>query len=180
MESSGLVKNHLQCRRPWLGSWVGTICCRRDKWPTPVSLGFPCGSARKESVCNAGDLGSIPELGRFPWRRERLPTPILWPGEFHGLYSPRGCKKLDMTEWLLLSPVLKRLTFSVATLLDPHSVRSTVPDRALCISSYPVISLVSLWALQSPALCLIHFCIPGYISRLCYMQKCNSLYCNGL
>ena len=25
--------------------------------------GFPCGSAGKESVCNAGDLGSIPGLG---------------------------------------------------------------------------------------------------------------------
>ena len=27
-------------------------------------LGFPCGSADKKSACNAGDLGSIPELGR--------------------------------------------------------------------------------------------------------------------
>ena len=27
---------------------------------------FPCGSAGKESTCNAGDLGSIPGLGRFP------------------------------------------------------------------------------------------------------------------
>ena len=27
-------------------------------------LGFPCGSADKESACNAGDLGSIPGLGR--------------------------------------------------------------------------------------------------------------------
>ena len=27
---------------------------------------FPCGSAGKESACNAGDLNSIPELGRFP------------------------------------------------------------------------------------------------------------------
>ena len=26
-----------------------------------------------------------PGLGRFPWRRERLPTPVFWPGEFHGL-----------------------------------------------------------------------------------------------
>ena len=26
--------------------------------------GFPCGSASKESACNAGDLGSIPGLGR--------------------------------------------------------------------------------------------------------------------
>ena len=28
--------------------------------------GFPCGSAGKESSCNAGDLGSIPRLGRSP------------------------------------------------------------------------------------------------------------------
>ena len=34
--------------------------------PTPVFLGFPCGSAGKESTCNAGDLCSIHELGRFP------------------------------------------------------------------------------------------------------------------
>ena len=31
-----------------------------------VFLGFPCGSAGKESTCNAGDLGSIPGLGRSP------------------------------------------------------------------------------------------------------------------
>ena len=34
---------------------------------------------------------------KIPWRRERLPTPVFWPGEFHGLYSPWGHKELDMT-----------------------------------------------------------------------------------
>ena len=29
-----------------------------------------------------------PWVGKIPWRRERLPTPVFWPGEFHGLYSP--------------------------------------------------------------------------------------------
>ena len=29
-------------------------------------MGFPCGSAGKESACNAGYLGSIPGLGRSP------------------------------------------------------------------------------------------------------------------
>ena len=24
-------------------------------------------------------------VGKIPWRRERLPTPVFWPGEFHGL-----------------------------------------------------------------------------------------------
>ena len=28
----------------------------RDRLPTPVFLGFPCGSAGKESACNVGDL----------------------------------------------------------------------------------------------------------------------------
>ena len=61
-------------------------------------LGFPCGSAGKESTCDAGDLGLIPGLGRSCWRWERLPTPVFWPGEFHGLYSPWGLKESDMTE----------------------------------------------------------------------------------
>ena len=34
--------------------------------PTPVFWGFPGGSAGKEFVCNVGDLGSIPGLGRSP------------------------------------------------------------------------------------------------------------------
>ena len=46
--------------------WVGKIHWRRDRLPTPVFLGFPCGSAGKESASNAGDLGSIPGLGRSP------------------------------------------------------------------------------------------------------------------
>ena len=34
------------------------------------------------------------------WRREQLPTPVFWPGEFHGLYSPWGRKESDTTEQL--------------------------------------------------------------------------------
>ena len=37
------------------------------------TLGFPCGSAGKESACNAGDLGSIPGLGRSPEERKGYP-----------------------------------------------------------------------------------------------------------
>ena len=38
----------------------GRIHWRRDRLPTPVFLGFPCGSAGKESTCYAGDPSSIP------------------------------------------------------------------------------------------------------------------------
>ena len=38
--------------------------------------GFPGSSDGKESKYNARDLGLIPGSGRFPWRRDRLPTPV--------------------------------------------------------------------------------------------------------
>ena len=63
---------------------VGKICWRRDRPPTPVFLGFPCGSADKESAYNAGDFGSIPGLGRS--LREGNTT-VFWPPEFW-----TGCK----------------------------------------------------------------------------------------
>ena len=44
-----------------------------------------------------------PWVGKIAWRRERLPPPVFWPGEFHGLYSPWGCKEVDTTEQLSLS-----------------------------------------------------------------------------
>ena len=39
-----------------------------------------------------------PWVGKIPWRWERLPTPVFWPGESHGLYSPWGSKESDTTE----------------------------------------------------------------------------------
>ena len=38
-----------------------------------VFTGFPGGSNSKESACNAGDPGSIPEFGRFPGERSGYP-----------------------------------------------------------------------------------------------------------
>ena len=40
---------------------------------TPVFLGFPCGSAGKESACNAGDLGSVLGLERSPGEGKGYP-----------------------------------------------------------------------------------------------------------
>ena len=51
------------------------------------SEGFPDGSA--ESACNAGDLGSIPGLGRYPGEGNDNPLQSL-PGEAHGQKSLAG------------------------------------------------------------------------------------------
>ena len=45
-------------------------------------------------------------VGKIPWRRDRLPTLVFWPGEFHGLYSPWGHKVSDTTEWLTFRVVV--------------------------------------------------------------------------
>ena len=39
-------------------------------------------------------------VGKIPWRRERLPTPVFWPGEFNKLYSPWDPKESDTTQCL--------------------------------------------------------------------------------
>ena len=46
---------------------------RRDRLPTPVFLGFRGGSAGIESVCNVGDLDSVPGLGRSPGEGKGYP-----------------------------------------------------------------------------------------------------------
>jgi len=46
--------------------------------------GFPCGSAGKESACKAGDLGSIPGLGRSPGEGKGYPL------QYSGLENSKG------------------------------------------------------------------------------------------
>ena len=70
------------------------------------TLGFPDGSAGKESACNAkdtGDLGSIPGLERSPGQGNGNPLQYFLPEKSHGQrslvgYSPWGHKESDVTE----------------------------------------------------------------------------------
>ena len=64
-------------------------------------LGFPGGSAGKESTCNVGDLGSIPGLGRSPG--EGNGYPLQYSDLENSMDYPWGRKELDMTEQLPLS-----------------------------------------------------------------------------
>ena len=53
--------------------------------PTPVFLGFPGGSAGKESACTVGDLGSVPGLGRSPGEGNDYPF------QYSGLENSINC-----------------------------------------------------------------------------------------
>ena len=65
---------------------------RRDRLPTPVFLGFSCGSAGKESTCNVGDLGSIPGLGRSPEEGKGYPL------QNSALENPMDCIVCGVTK----------------------------------------------------------------------------------
>ena len=64
-------------------------------------LGLPCWLSWERIHWQCKRTGFDPWIGTIPWRRERLPTPVFWPGEFHG-YSPWGHKESDMSEQLSL------------------------------------------------------------------------------
>ena len=98
------LRIHLQCRRPQFDSWVTQIPWRRDRLPTPVFLGFPGDSEDKESACKAGDLGSIPGLGRSSRGGHGNPLRILaWRISMdRGAWQAMGPQRVNMTKRLSL------------------------------------------------------------------------------
>ena len=94
-------------------------------------MGFPWGLTVKESACSCRRPGFNSWVGKIPWRRERLPTPVFLPGEFHELHSPWGHKEWDMTERLSHSICTEILIeggflnlFSISSVQFSHSVVS--------------------------------------------------------
>ena len=87
-EQSGLISFRID----WFDYWVGKSHWRRDRLPTPVFLGFPCGSAGEESARNMGDLGSIPGLGRSPEEGKGYPLQNSGLENFMDCIVPRVAK----------------------------------------------------------------------------------------
>ena len=126
---------------------LGGVCCIRTLIPFRgfhpsttnwhwvwCSLDFPHSSASKESICNAGDLGSIPGSGRSPGEGKTTHSSILaW-------RIPRGHKESDMTERLSLSWCLpstssriRSCTTVAADLRHPlKGFRAESRNEALC------------------------------------------------
>ena len=94
---SGWVEPSFQPRCPKLRLWPAVRVDQhhifRLELPRPclwLPLGFPCGSADKESTCNAGDLGLICGLGRSPGEAKGYPLQYsnpeksrTWLNDFH-------------------------------------------------------------------------------------------------
>ena len=86
-------------QRPLLGQVGGS---KERDLILGCAQGFPCGLAGKRICPQCRRPGFDSCVGKTRRRRERLPTPVFWPGEFLGLYSPWDRKESDTTERLSL------------------------------------------------------------------------------
>ena len=117
------------------------ISWRRDRLPTPIFLGFLCGSAGKECACNVGDLGSIPELetspgeGKgYPLQYSALKNSMDWIG--HGVAKSRTWLSDFLLFYVLYTYSLSQLKLATFELLNIHTyLGATVLDKAV-LNSY--------------------------------------------
>ena len=78
-------------RSSWPRNWTGVSCIAGGFFTTKLcgffttKLSGNCGSAGKESACNAGALGPIPGLGRFPGEGNGYPF------QYSGLENSMDC-----------------------------------------------------------------------------------------
>ena len=107
----------------------------------PFLLGFPSSSDGKASTCNAGDLGPIPGLERFPLPEKETATHssiLAWriPMDKRSLvgYSPWGRKESDKPEQLTHTPSLSSdscLSFKVWLHLQPEALQEAFLDAVI-------------------------------------------------
>ena len=63
-------------------------------------------------------------VGKIPWRRERLPTPVFWPGEFHGIWS-RGSQRVRH-DWATFTFFFQVTSAQIVRYYQYHQVLQTV------------------------------------------------------
>ena len=105
--------------------------------PLIHSMGFPCGSADKESVHNAGDLGLIPALGRYPGEGEGYPL------QYSGPENSMNC---------IIHGVAKSWTW----LSDFHFTSHFTYPFHLCLWRLPTLSG---WCMCTHTVCVCVLCV---------------------
>ena len=74
-------------------------------------------------------------VGKIQWSRDRPPTPVIWPGGFHGLHSPWARKETDTTDWLSLS---HGCLYCFSLIVYLSHVYVTIKMLSLCICLYHI------------------------------------------
>ena len=92
--------------------WINVFVFFGEILRSEIAESFPCVSAGKEYVCNVGDLGWIPGLGRSPAEGKGYPL------QYSGLENSMDC-------------IVHRVTKSQTGLNDLHSLTHCLYPRLL-------------------------------------------------
>ena len=112
-------------------------------------MGFPSGSAVKETCLQCRRHGLDPQVGKIPLRSKRQHTPVFFPGKTDGQRSlevytthPQGCKESDTAEQLSVHT-------HTCTLTHFNESSSSTPRAATChtpLSVDPPGKNTAMWA----------------------------------
>ena len=113
------------------------MICAKELWLWLLLMGFPGSSTGKESTCSVGNWFSS-WVRKIYWRRDRLPTPVFWPGEFHGLYIYIVHEVSKSQTWL--SDSLSLITHVLLSLpmWGTHVETSAEGYTNICSCNYPI------------------------------------------
>ena len=162
------------------GPLVKALCfqCSRPQ-------GFPGGSASKESICNVGDQAQVWSLDwedplekrTKPLLEKRIPTPVFWPGEFHGV------------TWTIQSMESQRVgrycvtfTFNKVLMHIGRTLSSWVPVSPLktlltCLSFLSVLSIQKVvYLIYSYLVCSLIFEYVYSLHSEYYQHRSRCLY----
>ena len=85
-----------------------------------------------------------PWVGKISWGWENLPTPVFWPREFHGLYSPWGSKESDTTD-SPFSTYLTQATHILLRVLCKWGSLCFLNTGTFCFPASMLLVLLILW-----------------------------------
>ena len=131
-----------------IGLWGFQGIIHSFTYPVHLLGAFPSGSDGKASAYNAGDLGSIPRLGRSSGEGNGNPLQYSCLEKSHGQrtlvgYSPWDPKELDTTKWLhFLSFTFHRLGVILST-EDTVAENQTNPLKIIYATIEPTYSMTS-------------------------------------
>ena len=128
--------------------------------------------------------------GKILWRREELPNPVFWPGEFHGPYSPWGHKELDMTEWLSLHFLSINFMYIISNIYPPTQARYYYAHFAVKKSevqkvklAWNCITIQTVWLQYATWLIMVFLAVmerwDRMTTRACYEESSYTQVCDS-
>ena len=149
-QNESFYRNYRRLQKLSVGSKTHT------QWTTllvqlPARKGFPGGSDGKRICLQSRRPGFDRWVGKIPWRREWLLTPLFLSGESHAQrslagYSPWGPKELDTTQWLTLTNAQPKASAALAQCFHRCFTKqsalllTTFAEKKVLLTNLPLLS----------------------------------------